>query len=131
MIRLLVAIGLATIGYAIVAVGSSRVEAGGGGTTATWGDVNCSSTVDSVDSLWILRYSAGLPQPQGEGACPFWGIGVTVGVDGTLRTWGDNDCSGAVNSVDALKTLRYVASLPVQQNEPCPDIGTTVQVVAQ
>ena len=28
-----------------------------------------------------------------------------------------------MNSVDALKTLRHVASLPVQQNEPCTNIG--------
>ncbi len=27
-------------------------------------------------------------------------------------------------AVDALGILRYVASLPVNQNEPCPDIGT-------
>jgi hypothetical protein len=28
--------------------------------------------------------------------------------------------------VDALKELRYVAQLPVLQNEPCPDISTVV-----
>jgi alpha-tubulin suppressor-like RCC1 family protein len=39
---------------------------------------------------------------------------------------GDVDCSGSVTSVDSLKQLRYVAQLSVQQNEPCPDIGTDV-----
>ncbi len=37
---------------------------------------------------------------------------------------GDVDCSGGVNSVDALKVLRHVASLSVTQNEPCDDINT-------
>jgi len=40
--------------------------------------------------------------------------------------WGDVDCDGAVNAVDALKLLRHVVGLPVSQTEPCPDIGSTV-----
>lgn len=43
---------------------------------------------------------------------------------GTNRLWGDDD----VDSVDALKLLRYVAALPVSQTDPCPDIGTEVLV---
>ena len=42
--------------------------------------------------------------------------------------WGDGDCSGGVNSIDALKTLRRVAGLAVFQYEPCPDFSTTIQV---
>jgi len=37
---------------------------------------------------------------------------------------GDVDCSGTVTSVDALKVLRYAASLSVAQTEPCSDVGT-------
>jgi hypothetical protein len=37
---------------------------------------------------------------------------------------GDVDCSGGVNSIDALKLSRHVAGLSVAQTEPCPDIGT-------
>jgi len=37
---------------------------------------------------------------------------------------GNVDCNNAVNSVDALKVLRYSAGLSVTQNEPCIDIGT-------
>jgi hypothetical protein len=33
------------------------------------------------------------------------------------------DCNGDVDAVDSLKLLRYVAGLPVVQNEPCTDIG--------
>ncbi len=39
---------------------------------------------------------------------------------------GDVDCSGGANpvsAVDALKVLRFVASLSVTQNDPCVDIG--------
>jgi len=37
--------------------------------------------------------------------------------------WGDIDCSGAVNSVDALKLLRWKAGLTVIQAQGCPVIG--------
>lgn len=38
--------------------------------------------------------------------------------------WGDIDCDGSSNSVDALKGLQFVAGLPVQQEEGCPEIGS-------
>ena len=41
---------------------------------------------------------------------------------------GDVDCDGDVDAVDALKGLRHVASLPVTQNDPCPDVGTTAAI---
>jgi len=42
--------------------------------------------------------------------------------------WGDVDCDGDVDAVDALKILRHVVRLAVSQEEPCPDIGSTVTV---
>ena len=42
---------------------------------------------------------------------------------------GDVDCSDGANpvsAVDALKILRSVAHLSVTQNEPCTDIGQTL-----
>ena len=39
------------------------------------------------------------------------------------------DCNGGITAVDALKILRAVASLPVAQNEPCPDIGDDITTV--
>lgn len=35
-------------------------------------------------------------------------------------TWGDIDCNGGTDSVDALKGLQFVAGLPFQQNAGCP-----------
>jgi hypothetical protein len=42
---------------------------------------------------------------------------------------GDVDCSGGgtpVNSIDALKVLRYSAGLPVTQEPGCVQIGTLI-----
>jgi hypothetical protein len=36
---------------------------------------------------------------------------------------GDVDCSGSVDSIDALKMLRHNAALSVAQNDPCPGVG--------
>jgi len=52
-------------------------------------------------------------------------VGATVTfAAGPGRLMGDVDCDNNVTVADALKILRYLAGLPVVQNEPCPDIGT-------
>jgi len=50
--------------------------------------------------------------------------GDLAGDDCDAAGLGNVDCNNAVNSVDALKVLRYSAGLSVTQNEPCIDIGT-------
>jgi Tol biopolymer transport system component len=42
------------------------------------------------------------------------------------REWGDADCSGAVDPVDALKTLRHDAGLSVEAALGCPVLGSAV-----
>jgi hypothetical protein len=37
--------------------------------------------------------------------------------------WGDVDCSGTINSIDALKILRYSAGLTYTRPPGCPDLG--------
>jgi hypothetical protein len=44
-------------------------------------------------------------------------------VTGPVETMGDVDCDVHVDSVDALKILRHVASLSAAQSEPCRDVG--------
>ena len=39
---------------------------------------------------------------------------------------GNTDCNQTINAVDALKVLRFIAGLPVLQNEPCADIGASI-----
>ena len=46
------------------------------------------------------------------------------GVEGLIQ--GDVDCGKNVSPVDSLKVLRHDAGLSVQQDEPCPDIGTVI-----
>jgi hypothetical protein len=83
-----------------------------------FGDVDCSTSIGSVDALKVLRFGAALSVSQTE---PCVDLGVAL-PNGELQ--GDVDCSNAVNSVDALKLLRHSAALSVTQTEPCPDIGT-------
>ncbi|HEY5625404.1 MAG TPA: hypothetical protein VIT93_02835 [Dehalococcoidia bacterium] len=47
-----------------------------------------------------------------------------AGVD---RIWGDHNCSGAADPIDALLTLRYDAGLSANTGE-CPDFGQVVEV---
>ena len=72
-----------------------------------------------MDSLLTLRHDAGLSTETG--ACPEFGDAVPAGAPSL--TWGDVDCDGAINPVDALKLLRHDAGLSVQQEEGCPQIG--------
>ena len=51
-------------------------------------------------------------------------IATVTYTGGPARLMGDVDCDNNVTVVDALKILRFLAGLPVVQNEPCPDIGT-------
>jgi hypothetical protein len=55
------------------------------------------------------------------------GPGCATGVVGpTLPpppVWGDIDCSGGVNAVDALKLLRHNAGLPYSKPDGCPTLG--------
>ena len=79
------------------------------------GDIDCQNGVNAVDSLTLLRNSAGLGVTQAEG-CPEIGSEVA-------SLFGDVDCDDDVDAVDALKILRSVAAFSVSQNEPCTDIG--------
>jgi hypothetical protein len=50
------------------------------------------------------------------------------GQDSDAILQGDTDCDGDVDTSDALNNLRFVASLTVEQSEPCPDIGTLAAI---
>jgi hypothetical protein len=80
--------------------------------------VDCSGTVNSIDSLKVSRYVASLPYSQNE---PCVDIGSKLP---NLIKQGNVDCNSAINSIDSLKLTRYTASLSYNQNEPCPDIGS-------
>jgi hypothetical protein len=90
----------------LLGVGSARAVPGASAQGDIQGDVTCDSSVNSVDSLQILRDVAGLGTAA---AC--------------LAGAGDVNCDDAVNSVDALRILRYVAGLPVIAPDGCAPIG--------
>ena len=98
---------------------------------ALWTDVDCDGDTDATDALALLRDIAGFSVSQTE---PCLAIGsevqVTEGETTTTRLFGDADCSGGLTSVDALKKLRTIVDFSVTQEEPCPDIGSTVQIPA-
>ena len=47
---------------------------------------------------------------------------------GVPRLWGDANCDGAVNSLDALSNLLAIANLPVPQADGCPPVKSMVLV---
>ena len=62
---------------------------------------------------------------------PCFGLGETVDVSPagtTQRVFGDVDCDGDVDSVDALAILRKIVEFPVNQEAGCPEIGSEVLV---
>jgi hypothetical protein len=62
------------------------------------------------------------------------GVALTSGhassnatVNGITVKWGDGDCNGTVDPIDALKILKTDAGIPPTQTVPgCPDFGSTV-----
>ncbi len=70
------------------------------------------------------------PDPEGSETNPTTTDGEICVVEepGTERLWGDGDCSGAVDPVDSLKTLRSDAGLSVSQTGDCPNIASNVTV---
>lgn len=95
----------------------------------TQGDIDCDDDIDAVDGLQLLLNAAGIEYHQ-EGDC------ITIG--GPLNPpqqriaqpsgappdiFGDVDCDGDTDAVDALKILQFVAAIPFTQSDPCTDIG--------
>jgi hypothetical protein len=92
-----------------------------------WGDTFCDGVVSAVDATQILKRIANPDRLDGCGP-NFFGPEVmqTKVVNGEQRIWGDVNCSGAVDAVDSLEILRFVAGLP--QQEGCLAIGDEVVI---
>jgi hypothetical protein len=98
-----------------------------------WGDDQCDEEANPVDSLFTLRFDAGLGTDTGD--CPPMNKDITVlqvlpaGIDGPVEgNWGNVDCDAETNPVDSLKILRYDAGFDSEQEEPCPEIGSGVKI---
>jgi protocatechuate 3,4-dioxygenase beta subunit len=79
------------------------------------GNADCSASINSIDALKILRYSAGLAVSQSE---PCRDIGASAA--GIVM--GDVNCSGSVTAVDALLVLRAIAALSVSLPPDCAPV---------
>jgi hypothetical protein len=54
----------------------------------------------------------------------------SVDQSASLHPWGDLDCSGIADPIDALKLLRFDAGLDVARPKDCPDPGETVNITS-
>jgi len=64
------------------------------------------------------------PSAFGFAGCPATPTPPPTPTPAPAGAFGNVDCGGGINSVDALKLLRHNASLSVTQTDPCPDIET-------
>ena len=78
-----------------------------------WGDVNCSTEVDTVDGLAVLTHVVGFPPLATGPDCP--SLGDPVGG----FAWGDVNCNEALDSIDALATLQFLVGFSPSQEEGC------------
>ena len=98
----------------------------GPGGPARWGDVDCDGGIQQLDVDAISRYVNGLSVLQRE-PCPDLGALVTIqGLPPGSLIWADVNCTGTIDLVDADQLASYVGGGPVQQNEPCPDVGMLI-----
>lgn len=71
----------------------------------TFGDTNCTKSMDTLDALSILRYTAGFTTDADELECV---------------EYGDLSCDSRVDAFDALLLLRLLAQLAAAVHELCP-----------
>lgn len=91
-----------------------------------WGDVWCDETVDALDGLTILKHVASFPSllKCGEFLGPLVGDHISLGP--TQALWGDTDCDGDIDAVDALWLLKFVAGFEITQAPGCPEFGELI-----
>jgi CSLREA domain-containing protein len=103
-------------------------EAHGQQFDAVFGDTHCDGAITTVDALKTLLSVTG----KAGSACGPNSVGPVAGDPVLLHFWsvfgwGDVNCDGGVDAVDALALMRHVSGLPpLKQVEPCPEIATPV-----
>lgn len=81
-----------------------------------------------MDALKGLQDVAGIGYSQTQ-PCPELGEAVAVAIaSGQQALWGDLDCDGDVDAVDALQALRYLAGFGANQAPGCPSVGAMVLI---
>jgi Tol biopolymer transport system component len=93
-------------------------------------DASSSQPVMSADGRHVLFFSTATNLAPDEPGNLFMAEREQTGPPPHLLRWGDVNCSGAMDSVDALASLRRLAGFDPAQMDPCPDIGVVVDVVS-
>jgi hypothetical protein len=112
-------------------------------THVMWGDANCDNVVDVKDLLTTEQAILGIPQRSNECgqdlqvgtrivAAPTQAALQVAGINtGALHYqgyFGDTDCNGQVQALDALADLKWFANLPVSQVVGCAPITFAMDV---
>jgi hypothetical protein len=64
-----------------------------------------------------------MPYSQNQG-CPQLGIAAIAAANPAgAGVFGDMDCDDDVDAIDALQILRYLAAMPVNLPQGCPELG--------
>jgi hypothetical protein len=112
-------------------------------THVLWGDANCDNVVDVKDLLTTEQAMLGIPQDSNECGQDLQ-VGTRIVAEpaeanaqvaainpGALRYqgyFGDTDCNGHVQGLDALANLKWIANLPVSQVVGCAPITFAMDV---
>jgi hypothetical protein len=80
--------------------------------------------VDEGDFRFLIKFSAELNDGTTPGACP--DVGVNEAISG--HKWGDVNCDGLVNALDALYVLVFKVQLHTLPSPPqhCFPIGSVI-----
>jgi hypothetical protein len=99
------------------------------GPDALWGDDDCNLSLAATDALKKLQDIAAIPYNV-EPGCPMLGSEHVIGLAGNFGSilWGDTDCDGDVDAVDALQILRELAGLTTNQQPGCPEVGLPIRI---
>jgi hypothetical protein len=98
-------------------------------TTREWGDLLCANGAGPDDALVLIAQGAGIAAAGPAGAaCPGVGDDTYVGGWFLHRPWGDFNCSGLVDILDALAILQGVVNISYPSDTACPKVGDQVEV---
>lgn len=98
-------------------------------TTREWGDLLCTNGAGPEDALALIAQGAGVAAASPAGAvCPSGGDATYVAGWFLSKPWGDFNCDGLVDILDALAILQGEVDIDYQSETSCPKVGDQVQV---